>query len=199
MNYIDLEKGQEYCDSCMRELGRSPKSKPTQAHRPVRVISPTNKGKSVYFVFQGGAFNSEMRAGYIQAPLESAGGFVPHHWERLAYLRAGDVILHCVGGVILAVSVVKGVSYQATNHLGQKCRRVDCDYHIFKNSLNLDNYRSEIIHYCANRQYQPFNKNGTGNQGYLFDINKDLAVLFLRDIVNKNSHLSDISFIKELL
>ncbi len=83
-----------------------------------------------------------MRAGYIQAPLESAGGFVPHHWERLAYLRAGDVILHCVGGVILAVSVVKGVSYQATNHLGQKCRRVDCDYHIFKNSLNLDNYRS---------------------------------------------------------
>ncbi len=49
LNYIDLEKGQEYCDSCMRELGRSPKSKPTQAHRPVRVISPTKVNRFILF------------------------------------------------------------------------------------------------------------------------------------------------------
>jgi hypothetical protein len=48
-------------------------------------------------------------------------------------------------------------------------------------------------------KYAPFDKNGNGNMGYLFEINRDLAKLFVKESVKANKGLHSISFIEELL
>jgi len=71
----------------------------------------------------------------------------------------------------------------------------------FEESIKNDllKYKKEIIKYCPNYEYQPFNKNGTGNQGYLFDICKEIAKLFISEIVMSNTMLGAVSFIKDIL
>ena len=46
-----------------------------------------------------------------------------------------------------------------------------------------------IVHTCTKSKYQPFDKNGNGRQGYLFDLNDELAGVFARAIVKKNSNI----------
>ena len=44
-----------------------------------------------------------------------------------------------------------------------------------------------------------FNKNGTGNQGYLFNMNMGLAKFFMKEIIKVNPYFKEEVFVKELL
>ncbi len=52
---------------------------------------------------------------------------------------------------------------------------------------------------AAPRKYSPFNSNGTGNTGYLYDLDPVLAQIFIRGLANANPQLIKIEFIKEFL
>lgn len=162
--------------------------------------------RMIFFVFQGDSFSKEYNGGYIWAPCYNNAGHKEHHWDRLLDVRAGDVILHSSGGFINAISVARGACYNCeqpkelrTEKLWERNgRKIDCDYKMFKRALDLADYKKEIIDKSA-AKYSPFNRNGTGNQGYLYDLNRELSQLFISEIIKKNPEFLNYDFIKEII
>ena len=61
-------------------------------------------------------------------------------------------------------------------------------------------YKNEIINSCSGYKYQPFDKNGNGRMGYLFDLNDELAGVFSRALVKENpTLLTDIPELKDII
>ena len=48
-------------------------------------------------------------------------------------------------------------------------------------------------------KYAPFDKDGNGNMGYLFELNRELAKFFVAKTIVKNEYLLDLECIQELL
>lgn len=162
--------------------------------QPVR-----HNGRAIFFVFQNKEYEKEFSKGYISAPYYAKGGMIPHHWQRLELVKKGDIILHGVVGHILAISEAEGSCYDFTYSDGSKGRKINCKYYSLNRPLLTENYRKEIVHYCSGAEYQPFNKHGTGNQGYLFDIRREMAIIFIKEIVDRNPKLKVEQFIKDTL
>ena len=77
----------------------------TKAYKPVKRVA----GQALtYLVFQGDTYDEEVSGEFIWAPKFSKDGKTMHHWERLMDVRKGDVIFHCAGGQIKAISRAKG-------------------------------------------------------------------------------------------
>lgn len=149
-----------------------------------RMIEQESPQMNTFIVFQAN-FDTERNGGYIQAPLKSESGNTPFHWDNLRKVKKGDIIFHMASSQIKAVSLAKGGQYVVPGN--SSLRRVDCEYILIPNSLNLFFYRDKIIEISKNvDMYSPFNKNGTGNQGYLFELNIKLAKLFAAGILKDN-------------
>lgn len=200
LNYIDADK-QEMCDVCLSEVAT--KIKPTKhgtstvqtiVKEPIRY-----NGRAVFFVFQNKEFEDEFANGIIKAPYYDKGKHEPHHWARLKNVKKGDIILHCVVSCVVAISEAQGACYDFNYPDGKLGRKVDCEYHLLDEPLSTQKYNKEIFRCCPNYKYQPFNKNGNGNEGYLFDICKEAATLFISDIVAHNPSLAKCAFIKDIL
>ena len=143
--------------------------------------------KKYYLVFQGQTFNQEMEKGIIWAPLANKNNRDFHHWKRLEELKEGDIIFHCCNGYLCAYSVVQeafkkgyfpGVESNDKKYelMG---RLVKCQYNYLSIPLKLSNFRSEIKK-INNYVYSPFNKDGNGNQGYLYPLSAEMADFFKR-------------------
>ena len=160
----------------------------------------------VFFEFQGNTFDKESRGGYIWAPITNKSGSNVHHWNRLLDVRAGDIILHGCGGYVAAISAARGACYncprpdelQSEDLWDLEGRRVDCDYIAIQNPIKTSNFKNEILELSTSK-YAPFDKDANGNMGYLYEINRDLAQLFVRETVNHNGHLVEITFIKNFI
>ncbi len=50
-----------------------------------------------------------------------------------------------------------------------------------------------------NKLYTPFDKDGNGNMGYLYDIDPRLASIFLQAAAEKNENVKDLDYIQFLL
>lgn len=180
------------------------KASATKSYKPVKRVD----GQALtYLVFQGDTYNEERTGQFIWAPKFTKGGRTMHHWERLTDLREGDVIFHCSDGYIQAVSRVKGVckdSARPDSSTGdwtnweKDGRRVDCDYHVLKTPLKHGSYKEKILEYC-NVKYAPFDKDGNGNMGYLFELNQNLAAFFIQEITKKNPEVIDLNYLKFIL
>ena len=48
-------------------------------------------------------------------------------------------------------------------------------------------------------KYAPFDKDGNGNTGYLFEITRELACIILRESAVNNLYLKDVDYIHGLL
>lgn len=201
LNYIDAEK-QEVCDVCLTNTEPTIKTTYHKALTSTPTIKDPirYKGRAIFFVFQSNKeFPHELKEGVIKAPYADKGMHEPHHWTRLTKVKEGDIILHGVSGFILAISEAKGSCYDFSYNNGKQGRKVNCKYYRLEVPLVTAKFKNQIIQYCSNLDYQPFNKNGTGNQGYLFDICREVATLFITDIVNHNVRLQTIPFINDIL
>lgn len=164
-------------------------------------------GKSItFYVFQGSTFDRESRGGYIWAPIRNKTGNTLHHWDRLLDVRPGDIILHGYNAHVQAVSIARGECYKCNqpeelrteDSWEQEGRRVDCEYIVFEAPVKTSEFVDDILRLCSTK-YAPFDKDGNGNMGYLYEINRDLARIFLRAAVARNRILKDIDYIVELL
>ena len=171
------------------------------------VVSQRVEGKRmIYYVFQGNTFDKEFRGRYIWAPVANKAGLKPHHWTRLLDVRKDDIILHGCDGYIKAVSIAKDKCYECkqpdelkTEDLwDMEGRRVDCDYTLIPKPVKTSIFVDDIIRLCRVK-YSPFDKDGNGNMGYLYEMNRELAKIFVKGIVKNNSGLSSLNYIKELL
>ena len=155
--------------------------------------------RKTFIVFQGDGkigFQTEYAGRYIEAPYKDVGGGARHHWNRLEEVSKGDIVFHAANQRIVAVSIAEGKQYQNPNDPSQ--RRVNCDYTIISQPVELSKYRDKIISICMDQEYAPFNKNGMGNQGYLFYIRKKLAQIFAEDILKNNPGIK-AEYLKEIL
>lgn len=162
-----------------------------------------------YLVFQGGTFDEESTGQFLWAPKANKDGYQFHHWNRMMDVREGDVILHCSNGYIKAISRAKGScvdsakpELSARNEEWEQWetdgRRLDCEYHILKNPIKHGDFKDDILRYC-NVKYAPFDKDGNGNMGYLYDIVPELAKIFVKAAAKKNTEIIDLDFLRFLL
>lgn len=175
---------------------------------PKKVVAKQERipGKRMtFYVFQGGTFDRESRGGYIWAPICSKDGGMPHHWTRLLDVRPGDIIFHGYNAHVQAISVARGECYECaqpaelrTEDLWEQAgRRVDCEYIVLGQPIKTADYRDDILRLC-NVKYAPFDKDGNGNMGYLYELNRELAQIFLKGIVEINPGLASVDYIAEL-
>lgn len=159
-----------------------------------------------FYVFQGSTFEQEYQGGYLWAPVTNKAGDTFHHWERLLDVRPGDVILHGYNGNVQAVSIARAACYdcvqpkelQTEDAWDLEGRKLDCEYIMLNNPIKTANYIPDIIRLC-NTKYSPFNKYGTGNMGYLYEIHREMAKIFLNAAVSANPYLKGKLTIMELL
>ena len=189
LNYIKVTE--ELCAVCANENSPSYNSRPEVKH----------SGRNIFMVFQGKNYQKELLNGYICAPYEDAGGHSPAHWAMLENVNPGDIIFHVLLQAISAVSVATSSCF-SSKIAGQTdaVRQVNCRSTILFKTITTKAYQDEIKQTCTNYKYQPFDKNGDGRQGYLFDLNDELAGIFTRALVNKNPDLiSKVPELKDLM
>ncbi|WP_432629215.1 hypothetical protein [Brotaphodocola sp.] len=160
-----------------------------------------------YLVFQGDTYNEEKTGQFIWAPKFTKDGRTMHHWDRLLDVREGDIIFHCSDGYIQAISRVKAACEDSARpdnstadwtNWEKDGRRVNCDYHVLKYPLKYGTHKEKILEYCKEK-YAPFNKDGNGNMGYLYDLNQGLASYFIQEIIKKNPEIIDLEYLKFIL
>ena len=162
--------------------------------------------RMTFYVFQGNTFDRESKGGYLWAPICSKDGGTPHHWTRMLDVQKGDIILHGCNAQVQAVSIVRDKCYDCiqpselrTEELWEQAgRRIDCEYLVLDRPIRTADYVDDILRLC-NVKYAPFDKDGNGNMGYLYEINRELARIFLRGIVKANPQLANVEYISELL
>lgn len=174
--------------------------------KPVKRIERVEGQHLTFLVFQGGTFAKEYKGGYIWAPKFNQGGGTCHHWDKMLDVREGDIILHCADGFVEAISVAKGPCFdcESPDELTEEKlwakngRMIKCDYIKIPKPIRHSDYKDIILKYCG-AKYSPFDKDGNGNMGYLFDLNRELAKFFVEKTVINNSHLLDLECVQEVL
>jgi len=161
---------------------------------PYRYSVISNVGTPKYFyVFQNQSFNEECEGEYLWAPKLSKDGKQQHHWTRLKEIKKGDVIFHGYKQHVVAVSIAKADAYVAERpgELPEENWtidgwRVDTEYFIFPHSIAPKDYWKDIKVLQPDK-YSPFDKNGSGNMGYLFPLSQELARYFLDATAGKKN------------
>ena len=176
------------------------------SHHQDERIQRVGDERMIFFVFQGNTFDREYAGGYLWAPIENSTPTPPHHWTRLLDVREGDIILHGCNGYVQAISIAKGPCYPclqpkelATEGLWDlQGRKVDCEYTYINNPIKTSDFIPDIIR-LSTAKYSPFDRNGSGNMGYLYVINPDLAKIFVQESVKLNPSLASIPYIRALI
>ena len=170
------------------------------------INNKTVTNRSIFLCFQGKQLVNECKGGYIFAGPDPS---IPHWW-RLNDVKEGDIIFHASTQSILAISTANGKCflskrpqehYLANDRPDMEGLMVKLSYILLKNPILHCNYKSTIIELQGDTKGKgyPFNYKGGGNQGYLYNLNKELAKFFMNEILKVNPHLAGEDFVKELL
>ncbi|MGL4950134.1 MAG: McrB family protein [Anaeroplasmataceae bacterium] len=138
-------------------------------------------------------FEIESKEGIILAPLTAKGGFVPPSWKRVDDVIVGDIIFSLSGQKLKTINVAIGNTYKT-----DKDRICKVEYHTLLNPVDLSPLRQDLSKMSSQFSNAPFNINGTGNQGYLFDTSDTLANYFINKAIINNPNM-DFSFLKSEL
>lgn len=160
----------------------------------------------IFFVFQGKTFDYERGGGYIWAPIKNKDDKTFNYWDKLLDVRFGDIILHGSNGRVVAISTAHRECYegQAPDEINaermweREGRFVDCDYIVMQNPIRTADYKDDVIKF-SNAKYSPFNKHGNGNQGYLYEINRELARIFIQESAKRNKYLLNYDYVNNFL
>lgn len=159
-----------------------------------------------FYVFQGDTFDIESRGGFIWAPKHSQSGGKVFHWDNMLLVKKGDIILHGCDARVVAVSTAVSDCYDCDrpkertfeDSWNNEGRRVDLDYRVFKTSIKTSDFLEEILEYCRVK-YSPFDRDGNGNMGYLYELNRELARIFLKTAARWNPYIMDEEYVQKLL
>ena len=134
-----------------------------------------------YYVHQGRSFEEECSEGFLRAPKNGKNGRFVGHWDRLKYVKKGDIILHGGYKKLLGISVAKTDAYSFfwnNDEGGFDGWRVDSYYFKFKNTIQPQDFW-ENLKILVPSSDGPFNYKGGGNQGYLFEANQKMTAFLI--------------------
>ncbi|MFT6403273.1 MAG: hypothetical protein ACJA2D_002598 [Pseudohongiellaceae bacterium] len=141
---------------------------------------------SLWFVMQGITFNPEQGQKYLWAPLKDKRGVAHKHWSAVQDLRPGDVVVHSSTGGIKGISIVSTLPILCDNPTeesqwkGQGYRVDVAMMALIEPAINANTLRElqKPLALALADVRGPFNRQGTGNQGYLFEFSwAALAIL----------------------
>lgn len=151
--------------------------KPEQQHEP-----------RVWYVMQGRSFTSEMGLSYLLARLEGKGGRSFNHWLAVGYVRIGDIIVHHSEGEVRAISQADSMPYVTSqpddlhDARGGDGQRVDLKVLVqLKHPVTLNAIRQKKrrLQKALADVRGPYNRDGTGKQGYLFEFTWEALAILL--------------------
>jgi hypothetical protein len=139
-----------------------------------------------FIVMQGETYHEERNAGILWTPQIDKSGMVPHSWNRMQELRKGDHVFHYVKGEIVAISTISAGCQKGRvpNGTGDaflaKAQYLELDY-----PLPVREHFGEIQPLLP-LKYSPFQEDASGNSGYLYPCNEELAMRLLELISSLN-------------
>lgn len=148
---------------------------------------------SYYIVFQNKTYFEEKSGGYLWAPQRTKSGREIFHWSNMTKIRKDDIIFSIYQRNIISANIALDRSF-----VSKRPRTLDkldlweeegwmakVEYNVLESPISIDDNIEEILKLCPEK-YSPFNKKGGGNQGYLFEIGKDLGNYLMDLIKEKN-------------
>ncbi len=144
----------------------------------------TRKNFRIFKVHQGKTFEAEYQGEYVWAPTS---GY--YHHEKMTEIHTGDIIFHYAEGALIAISeaVSDCMNYPQPyalfgNGWGNVGYRVNVRYQLLAKRIPLEHYRDYIANHKAN-SYSSFDINGGACQGYMFDLEFDIAKFLKAEIL----------------
>lgn len=128
---------------------------------------------NIWWVNQGATYRLSKAGGFLWAPERNSKGAELTYWSTMKEVRAGDIIVHCSGGKIVALGRAISSAYlfnrpsgfQAPAWIDNSGRRVDVEYFELIPPVFVSEVAESIQ---ALHIYQgPLNKNGQPKQSYL--------------------------------
>lgn len=150
---------------------------PEQQHEP-----------RVWYVMQGKTYTPEQGLAYLWAPLEGKGGRSFNHWKAVGNVRPGDIVVHHAAGGVQAVSRAESMPFVTPHHgdVDNEWRgdgnRVDLKVLVqLEQPVTLDVIRKKQapLQKALADVRGPYNRDGTGNQGYLFEFTWEALAILL--------------------
>lgn len=154
--------------------------------------------QKIWWVNQGRTYREACEGGFLWAPLRNKAGRTERHWESMADVRQGDIILHYSNGALRAVS---RVSEEAILHScppeiesdnwRPEGRYVKSDYTPFDQPIPIEAFidQREVRTITSG----PINERGIVKQGYLFPFSvKALSKVVLSSTVDWPDYVRSI-------
>jgi len=125
-----------------------------------------------WWVNQGSTFDEMRERGLIWAPQRSKSGRTLFHWENVARVRAGDVVLHYADGAIRGVSLALSNGHEGPRSSGDDGPdlgwQANVDLHTLKTPLPIVKIGRRLA--ALELERGPVNRAGAVNPGYLFEL-----------------------------
>lgn len=145
-----------------------------------------------WWVSQNKTYKEEKDGGYLWAPKKTKSGRKIHHWETMKDVRPGDIVFSYVGQAIVAVSKVEKSAYDSNKPFSKSNddwevigRKVEATYKELSIPIRLHSIVNELQAILRRQSaYKPLDRNGSGNQGYLYSISDDAG----KFILSKTQH-----------
>lgn len=141
---------------------------------------------NIFIVMQGETYHEEKNAGILWTPRIDKSGMVPHSWNRMQELKKGDRVFHYVKGDIVAISMVMRDCYK-----GEMPGRsgdafiAKAEYRELEFPLPVREHFQEIQPLLP-LKYSAFQEDASGNSGYLYPCNEELAMHLLELVSSLN-------------
>lgn len=156
-------------------------------------ISDTTRPK-FFYVFQKKSYMKEFNTECIFCSYSPDSKPIAH-WDSIEEVQAGDIVLHECDGSIYAVSEAKGHVYDAdrpysyTDGNIDHGRKVDLSYVWLKSQIDRKSDKFEQLrkdlYESQPEKVAPFDKNGKGNEGYLFYFNDVCAKMIFSEMLKQ--------------
>lgn len=135
---------------------------------------------AVWWVFQNKSYERSRAGGYLWAPLLDKVGHKKSHWETMAEVQPGDIVLSSVERKIVATSVTKSAAYLSAQPDPQDAefwagdgRKVDVAYADLPIPFPVDELSDFFS--LLSEEAGPLASDGRGKQGYLFAVQPGVA------------------------
>lgn len=138
-----------------------------------------------FLVFQRNQYYQHERGGgYLWAPKTNPQGRTFHHWENMQKIETGDIIFSSKNRQIVSINVAQSDCSESERPEGlegwnPRGWKVEIKYNELDEPIDVNQHIDRIL-IMQPTKYAPFNVNGRGNQGYLFEITPELAHYLLR-------------------